>query len=462
MNYVVNDNLDYQELDKTKNNYDESIDQAQLFQKNGNFHGAINEYLKALKEKPESVFILMQLALLSYDVKDFEKSIEYIDKAIGFGCDSHLIWYIKGAIYLEFNKIDDALVYLERALNLSPDFYPALVDMTSGLLKLSNDQLKIQKACEYSSLSLKVHLDNDLSIKVIDKKIKIPLYRIKHDLEQAKYLKKIGLESAASKILIKQLAGILGNRSHTSDESVNLSSNEYANLKSYYKEAITLAPIKLKNYLNPNLNWKDIENTYLYKNNEIIFIDNFLSSEALEWLIKYSLLSKVWLKEFKLCYLGAFANNGFMSEIHLNIAKELRTKLPNIIGDLNLEQMWGFKYDSKLGKGINVHADFAKINLNFWITPDKYNLNTNSGGMKVYTHPAPSDWKLIDYNTNSGLIYDYLKKNNSECITVPYKQNRAVLFNSALFHETDEINFVDEYEGRRVNITYLFGKQLKF
>ena len=37
-----------------------------------------------------------------------------------------------------------------------------------------------------------------------------------------------------------------------------------------------------------------------------------------------------------------------MSEIHLNIAKELRIKLPNIIKDLNLEQMWGFKYDSNL------------------------------------------------------------------------------------------------------------------
>ncbi len=462
MHYVGNDKLDYQELDKTKNNYDESIEQAQLFQKTGNFHEAINEYLKALKEKPESVFILMQLALLSYDVKDFDKSIEYIDKAIGFGCDSHLIWYIKGAIYLEFNKIDDALVYLERALNLSPDFYPAIVDMTSGLLKLSNDQLKIQKACEYSSLSLKVHLDNDLSIKVIDEKIKIPLYRIKHDLEQAKYLKEIGLESATSKVLIKQIAGILGNQRHTSDGSVNLSSNEYANLKSYYKETMKLEPIKIKNYLNPNLDWNDIENSYLYKNNEVIFIDNFLTSETLEWLIKYSLLSKVWLKEYKYCYLGAFADNGFMSEIHLNIAKELRIKLPNIIKDFNLEQMWGFKYDSNLGKGINVHADFAKINLNFWITPEKFNLNTNTGGMKIYTYPAPSDWNPNDYNTNPDLIYDYLNTNNSECITVPYKQNRAVLFNSALFHETDEINFVDEYEGRRVNITYLFGKQLKF
>ena len=131
----------------------------------------------------------------------------------------------------------------------------------------------------------------------------------------------------------------------------------------------------------------------------------------MDWLIKFSLVSKIWLNEYKLCYLGAFANNGFISEVHLNIAKELRIKLPNIIRDFNLEQMWGFKYDSKLGKGINVHADFARINLNFWITPDKFNLNSNSGGMKIYTHPAPSDWNPIDYNTNFDLIYEYLKEN---------------------------------------------------
>ena len=102
-------------------------------------------------------------------------------------------------------------------------------------------------------MSLKTHYDNDLSIKVIDEKIKIPIYRLKHDVEQARYLKKIGLESATSKIFIKQIAGILGNQRHTSDGSVNFSSNEYANLKAYYKETIKLEPIKIKNYLNPNL-----------------------------------------------------------------------------------------------------------------------------------------------------------------------------------------------------------------
>lgn len=223
-----------------------------------------------------------------------------------------------------------------------------------------------------------------------------------------------------------------------------------------------MEPFSSRYYLNPNLDWAGIENSYQYETNEITYIDDFLSPEALSWLIKFSLVSKAWLRDYKFCYLGAFANNGFMCEVHLNIPRELRIKLPKVIGNLSLEQMWGFKYYSQIGRGINVHADFAKVNLNFWITPENYNLDTNSGGMKIYSHPAPSNWNPIDYNANVDFIYEYLKTNNSDCITVPYKQNRAVLFNSALFHETDKIDFVDEYEGRRINITYLFGNQLIF
>ena len=113
-----------------------------------------------------------------------------------------------------------------------------------------------------------------------------------------------------------------------------------------------------------------------------------------------------------------------------------------------------------LGKGINVHADFAIHNLNFWITPDEYNNNKNSGGLKVYDVPAPDNWTFKNYNINGNKIYKFLKENNANCINVPYKFNRAVLFNSAYFHETDEIDFKNEYEGRRINNTYLFGKRL--
>ena len=44
---------------------------------------------------------------------------------------------------------------------------------------------------------------------------------------------------------------------------------------------------------------------------------------------------------------------------------------------------------------------------------------------------------------------------------MPHRSNRAVLFNSTLFHETDTIRFKEGYENRRVNVTYLFGRGLK-
>ena len=57
------------------------------------------------------------------------------------------------------------------------------------------------------------------------------------------------------------------------------------------------------------------------------------------------------------------------------------------------------------------------------------------------------------------MIYNYLKEHKAKCINIPYKFNRAVLFNSGYFHETDKINFKDQYEGRRINNTYLFGRR---
>jgi len=114
--------------------------------------------------------------------------------------------------------------------------------------------------------------------------------------------------------------------------------------------------------------------------------------------------------------------------------RELRQKLPAVFGPHPLGRSWGFKYDTTLGKGINVHADVALVNLNFWITPDTF-------------------------NTDKDAIYGFLKERNANSIRIPHRCNRAVLFNSAYFHETDEIHFPEGYESRRINITYLFGKR---
>jgi hypothetical protein len=51
----------------------------------------------------------------------------------------------------------------------------------------------------------------------------------------------------------------------------------------------------------------------------------------------------------------------------------------------------------------------------------------------------------------------WLKETGAQAITIPYRANRAVVFNSDLFHETDDVTFKDDYVSRRINITLLYG-----
>ena len=42
-------------------------------------------------------------------------------------------------------------------------------------------------------------------------------------------------------------------------------------------------------------------------------------------------------------------------------------------------------------------------------------------------------------------------------VTIPYRANRAVIFDSDLFHKTDRIDFKSGYLNRRINVTMLYG-----
>ena len=111
--------------------------------------------------------------------------------------------------------------------------------------------------------------------------------------------------------------------------------------------------------------------------------------------------------------------------------------------------------------GIDVHADFAAINVNFWITPETANLNPKNGGLVVYDAEAPIDWTFKQYNASRESVQrrKFLTEHDSGKTVVPYNGNRIVLFNSSLFHETDTIEFKQGYENRRINVTMLFGNR---
>jgi tetratricopeptide (TPR) repeat protein len=200
-----------------------------------------------------------------------------------------------------------------------------------------------------------------------------------------------------------------------------------------------------------------IEADYARNQPGITYVDNFLTPAALEGLRRFSLESTVWF-QFKYAngYLGAYWDTAFWCPLLAQVVEELPRALPGIFGHHTLRKCWAFKYDSRLS-GIPMHADFAAVNVNFWITPDSANLDPAHGGLVVWNKEAPADWDFASYNSDVPAMRDFLAKSGAKPVTVPHRQNRMVIFNSDLIHETDRITFADGYENRRINITLLYG-----
>ena len=127
--------------------------------------------------------------------------------------------------------------------------------------------------------------------------------------------------------------------------------------------------------------------------------------------------------------------------------------------ELPLTNMWAYKCDQRHVAGLNVHADAAEINFNIWLTEDTANLDPASGGLIVYLTPVPPGWDFSAFNDydRKQNIMEFLHTAKAEKIIVPFRCNRAVIFHSQLFHESDVHNFKAGYKNRRINFTMLFG-----
>jgi tetratricopeptide (TPR) repeat protein len=196
-----------------------------------------------------------------------------------------------------------------------------------------------------------------------------------------------------------------------------------------------------------------------YFSERLVVVDNFLSPAALRDLRSFCEEATVWKSYHRHGYVGAIIALGFSPKVLLALSEELRRAMPRVIGDEPLLQAWAFKYDQRL-QGINMHADFAKVNVNFWITPDTACEDPASGGMIVYDLPVPKSWTVADYNSDPRRLAAYVKLRNAKPVRVPYRENRCVVFDSSLIHVTDEMHFKPGYENRRVNLTLLYGRGL--
>lgn len=421
----------------------------------------------------------------------FADAVAYFDAALGLS-PNHIEAYVaRGYALQELGRLHAALASFERAIAADSNHAGALAakggilkelgrpeEATSTLrlaMRAAPEDLNIRKRFFWLQVSSRADYRTiadagtevfRLSVKtardVLRARRAVPDFRAAHDLAQTQYLLDGGIACAGLAEAHACLTDICGRAPAPADvpQLIPITEVEMRILGRFREQRLRYEPEVPDTCLNPDVDWKAIERAYLGDAPEIAVIDDFLSPAALAGLQRFALISTVWKSEYLHQYLGAFGEDGFLSPLHLEIARELAEKMPRVFGPHRLEQLWSFKYAPRVTRGIHVHADFARVNLNFWITPDAANLDPARGGLVVYDVPAPSSWSFRDYNADKSRIADFLNSHRATRRKIPYRCNRAVLFNASLFHETDTIHFKEGYENQRVNVTYLFGRGL--
>lgn len=422
---------------------------------------AVGSYERALAIEVDNPVVLCNLSSALNELARYDEALASAERATQAHPGHAPAWVERGNALKLLDRTAEAVASFEKALSLAPDMVQARTNLAATVL---SDSVDTPRVIEAGRKSLEVYLHSTYRAPSLRSAgLALSAFRLKHDLQQAGWLQTHGHAVPGLASFLKTGAALLQQLDGPQKVgTLRASPAEVARLQEFLSTPwIHAMPASLPDVLNPDNDWHALEEAYLAGTPEILTIDDFLSSPALKWFQDFAHASRVWHGEYANSYLGAFANRGFNSPLHLQLARELKQRMPRVFKDYLLTQLWGFKYEPTITRGINVHADFAKVNLNFWIAPNEHNLDPESGGLKVYDVPAPADWTFLQYNTDGALIYDFLKQHGAGCLTVPHRCNRAVLFNSALFHETDTIHFVDRYEARRVNMTYLFGQQLR-
>ena len=370
------------------------------------------------------------------DLKRYDAALADYDAALKARPDLAETWTNRGAVLCDMGRPGEAVESLDRALVLQPGLAAALSNRGFALRELA----RFDEALE--------NLDRALEIE--------PGYAAAHG-HRGKALSEMNRlpESFESFLRAGELAygarvpgpgGFAHEQKHAQEQDDWINAHGEAGGARLSGRAVNL------------FNSDIADRAWRESDPKIVVIDDLLTDEAIAELRRYCLGSRIWHTPYPQGYLGAFPESGFAAPLLAQVAEELSATFQDIFAAHPLRYHWAFKYDSTLD-GIGIHADEAAVNVNFWITPDAANLDPERGGLVIWDKAAPLDWGFAKFNADEKAAYTFLEESGARSITVPYRANRAVIFDSNLFHKTDVIRFADGYENRRINITMLYGRR---
>ncbi|MDP3555879.1 MAG: tetratricopeptide repeat protein [Bacteroidota bacterium] len=154
---AINDSKRCIKLDSTKSEYYMTLVDAYYSQNNTR---SAKDLLEIIEKKfPENTEALLKLSELFYLVKQYQKGIDYVNKALKINDRLAKAYYLKGSIYRESGDTARAISSLQTAIEQDNKYENAFIDM--GLMYAAR---KNPIALEYYNNALKVNPYNENTI----------------------------------------------------------------------------------------------------------------------------------------------------------------------------------------------------------------------------------------------------------------------------------------------------------
>jgi tetratricopeptide (TPR) repeat protein len=358
----------------------------------------------------------------------------------------------RGVALMELGETEEAIKAFSRATQLDPQLYEA--HRILGFLWLSRGERG--RSLDHFARTYELRRGDDQMTIALKSLTTATRHKLEHDAEQFLYLSQRTRDRLRFELLARNYRAVAAQLSNEvtalSDAQINMLGDDYN------------TPIRLRGA--PEVAGSVViartDRAALaaqFDRQGAVFVDDLLTPQALNLLRCFLLESTIW-HDFSHIegFVASYLEDGLACPLLLQIADELRRVFPEILGEHPLSQAWAFK-GLQAEATVDVHADDAAVSVNFWVTPTEANLNPDRGGLMVCCAPPPDNWEIEGYEADRERIVTFLEQNTRKNLVVPYRQNRALLFRSRLFHYSDRPNFASGYGNHRVNLTLLYGQR---
>jgi tetratricopeptide (TPR) repeat protein len=462
---------------------------AQQFEEEADWRSAADLYERIAKLEPENIRWIKDLAFVLSEDEAWDESIAVYEQVLALlpedanahcnigrmrlqqdeleAAESHLqtalriapehthALFYQGMLCQRNKQFQESLVYFESSIRSEPSFHFALHNIAVSHIALGDTKAASEALCRCKDI---LH-DGGLNLPLV-----MPPHKFAHDLEQLEYLAENGQEGLAgiaddwgTMADELDLAGLRSDDMWMNGQIVIDENSPMGVQHAAYQPLLRKEEGRLDRVLNPELDLESIQKQFLEGPLPAVAIDNVLTVEALGAMQRFCRNNTFWYN-LKPGYLGAYLQDGFYCDLLFQLAEEMRAALPAILGQHHWRNMWGYSHDREHG-GINIHADTAAVNVNYWLSPNDANLLPDAGGLIVWDKSPPAHWNFQKLNTDEEAIVGFLKESGAQPVHFPFRENRALIFRSDLFHRTDEVSFAPGYQNRRLNVTMLYGER---